>query len=506
MSSFLKHFLFISALMLTMSIQAQHHSFVTPRIWLAADSVGNNNYWQDISGNGYHAYSPGGAFVADSGLFNYQPCLIFDSLTESLVIDYVAKGSSPILVFAVYRPTGSSAEKGIWSVRLDSALQISVTTMRLGNFYGKTTYMDSTECAPVLNLLNMYWKNREIDSLQSRITFAGTDSLPFEGKMAEFMFYDTLLKHNEIEKIHTYLALKYGINVREMDYVNSVDTVLWDYSTDSAFSNGIAGIGKDSLMQVDQRQSCGQGGEASLSIAAGTHQPTNAANNAVMAEMDYLIWGNNNMELPDMRPDTLGSTFVAGLSACEWLMKRSGSTADEVSTQVVLSFPEYMGIGIVNLVINSETDFMFPASSSVVYTATSSDTLGNFYFNGIYWDTDGSGSDAFGFQLIDTLGVNDRMHVDPMADGHENSNEGAVFSSIDAYPNPTGGNYSIDIRLLRETGVEVIIQDENGKIVSKKELQGASIYRINGFLTDKGCYLIQAIAGEETKTVKLIVQ
>ena len=480
--------------------QAQIKNFSTPRIWLRADSIGNGNIWKDMSGNGYHAHGHHGQFNPEMELFNYQPCLMFDSVSHALWIDYTAKRKSPMIVFAVYKPTNTAEETGIWALRLDSAGQIKLTSQKLGYFGRDNLYNDSTSTEPVLNLLKMSWKGKHIDTSESRLYVSGTDSLKFRGKFAEFMFYDSTIKQNEMLRIHTYLALKYGINIREFNYVNSVDSVLWDYETDSVYSNNIAGIGKDSLLVINQKQSCGRGGESNLSIAAGKHFATNKLNCATINEMDYLIWGDNGKML---------NTFSSGdsLSQCMWLMKRSGATASNINTQLILHAPEITDAWTVNLVISRETDFAFPLNMVEIYFADSVDTLGNYYFDVINWDIDNSGSDAFTFQLTDTTSVLQRSRpADANDNGSEDNNMPASISSVDVYPNPTSGEYYIDIVLTQSGKVLLSIQDEGGKIVSRSQYDGSSDYSIKGTMKTKGCYLIKAEIGSETKTTKLIVQ
>lgn len=500
----MRHFIksSITALFLLSVIisQAQIKNFSTPRIWLRADSMGTGSVWKDMSGNGYHAHGSQGHINADTAWFNYQPCLIFDSVSHPLWVDYTAKRKSPMIAFAVYKPTNSADEAGIWSLRLDSAGQVKLTSQKLGYFGRDNLYNDSTSTEPVLNLLKMSWKGKDIDTNVTRLYLAGTDSMDFRGKFAEFMFFDSTLKQKEILRIHTYLAIKYGINIREFNYVNSTDSVLWDYETDSLYSNNIAGIGKDSLLLINQKQSCGRGGEANLSIAAGTHFESNKMNPTTIEEMDYLIWGDNGYML---------NTFSPGdsLSQCNWLMKRSGATANELNTQLILHAPEISDAWTLNLVISRETDFTFPLNMVEIAFADSVDTIGNYYFSGINWDTDNSGSDAFTFQLTDTATVNMRSQTAQSSESsNDQNNQPASISSIDVYPNPTKGEYSIDVKLTQSGKVLVSIQDEGGKIVSRTQYDGSSNYSIKGTMTTKGCYLIKAETDNGSKTTKLIVQ
>jgi len=491
----------VAAFLFVFVIVSQAQVFSTPRIWLRADSLGHGNVWKDMSGNGYHAHGNHGQFNPDSGLFNFQPCLMFDSLSEPLWINYTANKKSPLIVFTVYKPMDQSNENGVWSLRLDTAGQVKLTTQKLGVFGNDNLYSDSTSTEPVLNLLKLSWRGKDIDTNVSRLYIAGTDSLNFEGKFAEYMLFDSTLKQKEILRIHTYLAIKYGINIRELNYVNSTDSVIWNYETDSLYSNNIAGIGKDSLLLVDQKQSCGRGGEANLTIAANQVYGTNEENNAVINEMDYLIWGDNGKAL---------NSFSSGdsLSQCAWLMKKSGNTASNISTQLIIHAPEISDAMTLSLIISRETDFTFPMYMVETALPDSADTLGNYYFSGSNGDIDNSGSDAFTFQLTDTASVNERSQIaqDAGSSDTENNQNNVAISSIDVFPNPTRGDYAVDVRLTQISDVFISIQDEGGKIVSKTKHSGASSYLVRGQLTQKGCYLIKAEIASESKTTKLIVQ
>ncbi len=102
----------------------------------------------------------------------------------------------------------------------------------------------------------------------------GSDE-PF-GQVYETLVYNTAsLTATNIQKIESYLALKYGISLNQtipQDYLASNGTTkMWNATTGAAsgFNHAIFGIGKDNTGGLDQRiaQSAEKSGGAILTIA-----------------------------------------------------------------------------------------------------------------------------------------------------------------------------------------------------------------------------------------------
>jgi hypothetical protein len=502
--------------------------FLNPTIWLRADKPGViNNQWQDVSGNGYHATVQDNLALPDTALFNFNRCFNFDSSSHKLNIDFQAKESAKLIVFAVYKPGSSQPEKGIWNLALDSNIQVRLTTQRLKNVYMVIKYADSTSTIPIINLLNQNWQNKHVDSITKGLVIAGTDSLDFTGKFAEFMLYDTTLSGNDIYKVHTYLAIKYGVSIKDMNYVLSDDAILWNYEDNILYEKDIAAIGMDSVLQINQKQSAGNGGESPLKIAAGSLKNTNKENTTQIAEGDFLIWGNNGKSLSDINTDTLLVNQIDSMSKSVWLMKTAGTTYQNISTQVVLNASEIVGVTDVKLVINRYGDTEFPLSSSIVVTPDSVDsTTMNYYFDDIYWDTDNSGSDVFGFKIIapQLITKNNIVSNDSVEDNTQNDSgsttDNATNTNTDntsgnttnaiidcsMFPNPTARDYTISLKVSSIQPLSVSIQDGNGKIIETFERQGSMEYTLQGLINETGCYFVTVRTGEESKTYKLLVQ
>jgi hypothetical protein len=369
---------------------------------------------------------------------------------------------------------------------------------------------------PALNMLLYSWTDQEIDSAQSNLKVVGSELLGFDGKIAEIMFYDSAMSFTEITKVHTYLAIKYGIGMEGMDYMNSAGDILWSYEDNIDYGYNIAGLGKDSLIDINQKQSAALGGEAILTISSGALADWNSNNPNELQEMDYLIWGDNGDTIINFNADTLTQGIVLGLSAQQWLMMTSGITVNSISTNIRLYAPDILDSAMINLVINPESDFTFPDSTSLIIQSDSTDTLGYIYFYNVLWDTDFSGSDAFTFQFENIMDFQDRNQIsgnNPQSSNSSNastnlpnSNEEAVISSIEVFPNPSHGEYKVDISLNEISDVKLTIQDESGKIIQSRKYNGANRYSEEGYIDGKGCYLILVETDTESKSIKFIVQ
>ena len=142
-------------------------------------------------------------------------------------------------------------------------------------------------------------------------------------------------------------------------------------------------------------------------------------------------------------------------------MKNSGISSRGISTQIVLNASEIYGAINIKLVINRFGNAAFSVDSSVVIEPDSVDADMNYYFSGIQWDTDSSGFDVFGFQVLKSTSCNNKTNNNN--NGNSSSNQESITDNsspiIDCslFPNPTISNYTITIKLNRELPVKITI-------------------------------------------------
>ena len=125
-------------------------------------------------------------------------------------------------------------------------------------------------------------------------------SVPSQIDFAEIIVYKNALSAIEMNRIESYLAIKYGmtlgINGTSLDYNSSGGNVIWDAGNNTGYNFDIAGISRDDLTDQDQRKSksVNQSGGIDNDILTLANS-TNISNPlAFGTDMSHLIWGHNN--------------------------------------------------------------------------------------------------------------------------------------------------------------------------------------------------------------------
>ncbi len=72
-------------------------------------------------------------------------------------------------------------------------------------------------------------------------------------------------------------------------------TITWNAVSNPLYNNDIAGIGRDDCTDLNQKQSKSVNSDAVVTMGANNQiDSTNAANGANLADMSFLVWGNDN--------------------------------------------------------------------------------------------------------------------------------------------------------------------------------------------------------------------
>ena len=120
------------------------------------------------------------------------------------------------------------------------------------------------------------------------------------GRVAEIFTFAERVDDLDRPKIESYLAIKYGITLgtskeAQKDYVNSFNKTVWNVAANNGFNYDVAGIGKDSISDLYQRQSKSINRPDEVTIGLGGLYTKNSVNpNDFENDGDFLVWGNNN--------------------------------------------------------------------------------------------------------------------------------------------------------------------------------------------------------------------
>jgi hypothetical protein len=418
---------------------------------------------------------------------NYNPCISFVGKESILEIPYPLEKLSRVTLFTVYQCADTVGEYAVWSSK-NSDNSMLLTTGRISGPSNIIEYDGGNSTIPVLNVSTQFWGTpKEVVSegavLLGGLSYDFEQVKSFQGGLAEVIMYHRFLGQEERERIESYLALKYGITLPQSSYFSSTGETIWDYFENKAFSNRIAGIGRDDGFQLDQKQSSSSAAPGFLTIGLGTIAPSNSENSFSTEPGHFLVWGDNDLPLLLKEYKEEGVWILDR----EWLMQTTHPFAGEWPTEVAVDFSNIdVPDGFVPaLFIDRSAKGVAESFTKKIYTAEKRTDEGYAHFFEVQWDTDGSGEDLFSFGIIpvEIEGVN-------------------TFS---VQPNPSNGSFEIVLDLSRESDVIVQIFDVQGRLVRQYSEEPGLQHRLKGNLQEPGEYLVELQTGAGRLSEKLII-
>ena len=149
----------------------------------------------------------------------------------------------------------------------------------------------------------------------------------YEGKISEVMVFRGDLRDN-LNKLHSYLALKYGIPLDEgVDFYSASDgTRIWPL-INNTFNEAIAGIGYDEGYRLNQKQSRSAEDGAIVTIGLNDIAIDNQSNTGAFGkDKSYLVWGNNGESADRASMETVKvATTLSAMMEKTWGIQKTGS-------------------------------------------------------------------------------------------------------------------------------------------------------------------------------------
>ncbi|SDG29776.1 Por secretion system C-terminal sorting domain-containing protein [Dyadobacter soli] len=125
----------------------------------------------------------------------------------------------------------------------------------------------------------------------------GSDNAGFTGNIGEVVVYGGgNITAAERNKVDSYLAVKYGVTLSNTNnYITSAGDTVWYASSSASFYNNVAGLGRDNISALHQKQSRSQHANTNnqVTIGLGEIAATNATNPGTIADGQFLVWGDN---------------------------------------------------------------------------------------------------------------------------------------------------------------------------------------------------------------------
>ena len=206
-----------------------------------------------------------------------------------------------------------------------------------------------------------------------------TGTEPFNGGIAEVITYNNSLTDADVNKVESYLALKYGVTLCQQpafekqpsNYTASNGTVFWQAAVNKGFGNCITGIGRDDGAALLQKQSFSVHNNALIYLyndsAAGVFSAANAENkSAITANASFVMIGDNGLgnELTTCVPGGIYKRM-----ARIWKVQKTGTGINKVSIAVEKSA---VPAGVTGVLVSASA--AFPAGKVTYYPLIASGT------------------------------------------------------------------------------------------------------------------------------------
>ncbi len=193
--------------------------------------------------------------------------------------------------------------------------------------------------------------------------------------------YDRSLNALEMQRVNSYLALKYGISLDQTtptDYVSGDGlTKMWTALSNIGYTSDIAGIGRDNCQALNQKQSKSVNADDIVTMGVGGIEADNGLNTNALTDKTFLVWANNNGAISWQVGESPASRVRLSR---EWKMDETG-TIGTVKMQIPDNSSLLAGklpgeVTSVYLLVDTDGDF------------SSGATEVNMTLNGTNWEAD----------------------------------------------------------------------------------------------------------------------
>ena len=321
-----------------------------------------------------------------TGNINFNPVVKFDGVNDGMIGNSIFKtgtynGAAAFVVNSQVRPTNNSIfSEGLvgsnvffnlhstWgdnAVYWDPPYPANRLTYNAGNINNQVNLWTATSNVTLASNRQSIYKNGEnIANGNATATFTGNNSpfylirnnpASYDGRIGEVIIYASPLTPAQQQRVNSYLAIKYGITLNNgvTDYLATDGTTkVWDATANATYKNNIAGIGRDDIEGLDQRQSRSVNAGFQPIVGLGAIATDNLSNtNTFAADKTYLLWGDDGAA-------TSFSTAVTGIPGINYRMDR------------VWKVQETGTVGPVQVAIPKDA---LPGSLTAVYLVVSTD-------------------------------------------------------------------------------------------------------------------------------------
>jgi hypothetical protein len=201
-------------------------------------------------------------------------------------------------------------ETSIYNVKTNAAgnsTEIYKNGKRIDNTAGQSVAADQITLTGLLNFSE--FQNIQYNLGVGRFSLNGNVGSFLDGKLSEIISYSNPKTIAEKKRIESYLAIKNGVTLHDInsttptilgdtDYVDSSGNIIWNSVANNGYNYDIAGIGRDDNTALNQKQSRSENPNTVLTIGIGDVFATNNLNtNSFPNDRNFLVWGANGGDM-----------------------------------------------------------------------------------------------------------------------------------------------------------------------------------------------------------------
>ncbi|MFN4364645.1 beta strand repeat-containing protein, partial [Chryseobacterium hispalense] len=321
--------------------------FANLRIWLKADDGFTPSSWADRSGNSNDFTQTNASrqpnLIAASTKYNFNPTVNFGTTGSDarfMVVPsgrpFTANGLDGTFLLTINQNSNSGFRDylGFGSTTTGSGLTNANDpvftsndngnrTFRIYPYSGPSSATNLQLTAGTTYISDVTWRVGVAGGITYGLngfngtngnTFTAGNSLGFNGGilgaqpevsdafMSEVIAYERALNTTEMQRVRSYLSIKYGMTLDQSTAQNYLasdgTTIFWDATTNAVYKNNIAGIARDDTSALNQKQSQSIGKGTQVVIGNGSIAASNAVNTSnFAADKSALVWGDNGLPL-----------------------------------------------------------------------------------------------------------------------------------------------------------------------------------------------------------------
>ncbi|PQA93990.1 hypothetical protein B0A69_10375 [Chryseobacterium shigense] len=310
----------------------------------------------------------------------------------------------------------------------------------------------------------------------------------------ELIFIPRKAKKMDLNKIHSYLSIKYGISLEKGKYYGSDEKIIWDPEKHQEFKYRPTGLGRDDGNELYQKQSSNQEDQF-LTIGKTDIKKTNVENTSLFDHNNFVMWSDDNKSM------TMKAEGNFKVLERNWEINFIGSTIPKSNYKIR---------------INKKT--INPDSLPIVYWMFLKNSVGELTkvqgienenyvdFNTVdfYKEKEGEILSHFTFAVSPLRDIKKDDETNSGSSIHENQ-VSLDLDQIVLYPNPVKKGQNFTVKFPEMDNLSIAIYDGGGRLVKLEKIDRHS-RSYSSSLAIQSSYLISVTQnGKVLKTFKVIV-